>query len=209
MTLYSATLNYTGVYNQAICLEYCYQYYILEKCGCLDINVQPVLDLATVEMCAEFSDILCMREGFVEFYEGPTQKLKCLAACPEQCELTQFQTQQTFSQYSENFLKYISTTPKIGPLLHQFYNRTGGFDEDLIRHSITTVYIYFDKLAYKLFKEVPQMQMNDLISGIGGVLGLLLGASALSMFEIVSLIFELVLDVLVKNCRASSYIKKF
>lgn len=57
--------------------------------------------------------------------------------------------------------------------------------------------IYYPKLSYSFVSEQQQYTITDLISSIGGSLGLLLGASLLSLMEVVDLflrIFMIFLD---------------
>jgi hypothetical protein len=71
----------------------------------------------------------------------------------------------------------------------EFYNSSDNYD--LIKNSVATVYLFYDKLNYKVYQEVPQLTPLGLFSNIGGVIGLLLGASLLSTVEIVMLGFDL------------------
>ena len=51
--------------------------------------------------------------------------------------------------------------------------------------------VYFDSLDYTLIDQMPKMNMLDLISNIGGNLGLFIGVSFLSFAEIIELIIEI------------------
>ena len=53
------------------------------------------------------------------------------------------------------------------------------------------VYIYFGDLRYTLISQQPKTILADLVSNVGGTLGLFLGMSFLSFIEIVEIIFEL------------------
>ena len=55
----------------------------------------------------------------------------------------------------------------------------------------TDVYIYFGELKYTLISQQPKTILADLVSNVGGTLGLFLGMSFLSFIEIVEIIFEL------------------
>lgn len=189
-TLFNATIQYNGVYSQSICLEYCFQYYILNRCGCLGTNIQPDMNVQSADICSKIDEINCEYQGFVDFYEGSTGKLECLPMCPEECEVTEFETQLSFTRYSTNFLNYLANNPNVSSLIYEFYN-TSEIDESLIKMSITTIYVYYDKLTYTLYNEAARMNINDLFSSIGGILGLLMGASILSILEIVVLILQI------------------
>ena len=56
--------------------------------------------------------------------------------------------------------------------------------------------IHFDSLSYLNYDEYPTVGVYNLVSNIGGIIGLLLGMSLLSVFEIIEIfIFNIVLIV--------------
>lgn len=146
--MYIATLAYNGNYSQAICLEYCYQYYILNKCSCIDINIRPVEDLISSKICSNAKELTCLYEGFVEFYDYSIERTKCTLMCPEECETVYFEMHHSSTQYSTNFLDSLAQNPKIVPLMEMFYNVTN-LEQDLTRQSITTVSVFFNKPTYE------------------------------------------------------------
>jgi hypothetical protein len=52
------------------------------------------------------------------------------------------------------------------------------------------IYVYFDDLKYTLISEQPKFDFIDLVSNIGGSLGLFLGISFISFLELFEIIFE-------------------
>lgn len=193
-----ATLAYNGVYNQAICFEYCYQYYIWNKCGCLEINIEPAVGLDSSKMCSSIGEIICSHEGFVEFYEQANSKIECTRMCPEECVINNFEMQHSFTQYSENFKNYLAKNPKVKSLTSLLYN-VSQIDLELAKNSISTLFIYYNRLTYDFYQEVPQLGINDLLSRIGGVLGLLLGGSLLSVVEVLFLIFQILVNLIPRS----------
>ena len=65
-----------------------------------------------------------------------------------------------------------------------------------IEKEIASLYVYFDELKYIMTDQIPKMETANLISSIGGNLGLFLGLSICSFMEL----FELIC-LLVKNSR--------
>lgn len=51
--------------------------------------------------------------------------------------------------------------------------------------------VYFDDLNYKITYQIPKMYLFDLVSSIGGTMGLCLGMSFLSFFELIDLIYHM------------------
>ena len=52
----------------------------------------------------------------------------------------------------------------------------------------STVYLYFDSVSYLNYEESPSISVYNLISNIGGLIGLLLGMSLLSIFEVLEMV---------------------
>jgi hypothetical protein len=59
---------------------------------------------------------------------------------------------------------------------------------DELRKSVLSVCIYYSDFKYTLIKKEPKMIWTDLISDIGGIMGVFIGTSFLSFFEIVDVI---------------------
>ena len=74
------------------------------------------------------------------------------------------------------------------------YSTTTSFHwtESLNISSTLKFKIYFKELKYTLISQQPQMNLSDLISGIGGILGLFLGLSFLSFVEILEIGFQII-----------------
>ena len=49
--------------------------------------------------------------------------------------------------------------------------------------------VFYKNLNYVLITEKPNMELADLISNIGGILGVFLGVSFLSFIEIIEILF--------------------
>ncbi len=62
---------------------------------------------------------------------------------------------------------------------------------DELKSSVVYIRVYFDNMSYKIGYQIPKMYLFDLISSIGGTMGLCLGMSFLSIFEIFDLIYHL------------------
>jgi len=55
----------------------------------------------------------------------------------------------------------------------------------------TFVRIYFENLQFTVIEQIPKMKTSDFISNIGGVFGLFVGASFVSLFEIAEILIEM------------------
>jgi len=60
-----------------------------------------------------------------------------------------------------------------------------------IQYNYTRIKVNYKDLKYTLISQQPQMQFTDLVSNIGGLFGLFVGASFLSFFELTEMFIEL------------------
>ena len=72
--------------------------------------------------------------------------------------------------------------------------------DDYIRHNASTeVLIYYRSLKYTSIKQKEKVTIFDLISNLGGSLGLFIGLSFVSLFEIIEILMEVVFIVFRRN----------
>jgi len=57
------------------------------------------------------------------------------------------------------------------------------------------IYVYYSSLKYILITEQSQMHIIDLILNVGGTLGLFIGVSFVSLFEISEIILEIIMII--------------
>lgn len=77
-----------------------------------------------------------------------------------------------------------------------FNNRTNVTLEEL-RSNLLCISVFYSDLSYRKFYEIQKVDIIDLISNIGGTLGLFLGMSFLSFVEVI----DLLLNVLFSFCQ--------
>ncbi len=59
--------------------------------------------------------------------------------------------------------------------------------------------IFYRELKYTKFSEIPKIEVFSFISEIGGILGLFIGCSFVSLFEIAELLIEIFFSLISKN----------
>ncbi|XP_069098634.1 amiloride-sensitive sodium channel subunit gamma-2-like [Pleurodeles waltl] len=177
--------KYAAGYTREACKRTCAQMSIMEHCGCTHWEFaapkEPVypkcnLSLAGVRNCVELYE-----------FKFAHDDLNC--HCPLQCkeelyELTVSGSQWPSSSFIENFSKELK---EIGGQVSIIAN-----DPALIRDNFVKVVVYFKQLNYELIEQEPSMTEIDLISNMGGLVGLWVGFSVCTLVEF----FELLVDVL-------------
>jgi hypothetical protein len=60
-----------------------------------------------------------------------------------------------------------------------------------LNKNLIIIYVYYKELKYTLISQQPKTEIFDLISKIGGILGLFMGISFMSLIEILEILFEI------------------
>ena len=84
--------------------------------------------------------------------------------------------------------------PTVGPisnLTKNEYGLTKFMTYEQVQKSFMVIFVYYNDLKYTLISEEPKTELFILISEIGGILGLFLGISFLSFFELFEILFEI------------------
>ncbi|XP_063301279.1 amiloride-sensitive sodium channel subunit gamma-like [Pelobates fuscus] len=168
-------------YSREACKKSCAQAKMIKNCGCRmwEFPAPPGSDVPLCNI-SEPSVNDC-----VEMYEYKLSHDQLRCHCPLQCEeeifeLTLSSSQWPSSMYLDTFSKHLSS--RRGYQQHT----------ENIRDNVVKVVVYYQQLNYELIEEVPSMQLVDLFSSIGGLVGLWIGVSVCTVAEF----FELILNLL-------------
>ena len=61
-----------------------------------------------------------------------------------------------------------------------------------LQNNTLKLFVYYKNLKYSEIKQIPKTQFSDLVSQIGGTLGLFIGFKLLSCIEILQFLLEIV-----------------
>jgi hypothetical protein len=128
-------------------------------------------------------------DGFWDFYSdfvrGENKKV-CTPLCPLECDSIKYDTSISFTKFSENeFLSLFELNGTVNNLI--------------------SIDIYYENLEYTRISQLPKMDFFDMISNIGGDLGLFIGISFLSFAEIIEIFGEILIILFEKKESVSSY----
>ena len=87
----------------------------------------------------------------------------------------------------------ISSQSKTEYGLHKFNTY-----EEVNKH-LAVLYVYYKDLKYTFISQQPKVELFDLISNIGGILGLFLGVSFLTCVEFFEILFEIIYVLFLKK----------
>ncbi|RUS89854.1 hypothetical protein EGW08_002384 [Elysia chlorotica] len=165
-------------YSKLSCLKSCYQNNIMAQCGCAVpfYFVPPKADVCnmlnkTTEWC-----VTNLPDRFPDRFSA------CDQLCPQPCEETEYALSVSTSVWpSEKYEDFLST--KLGQT-NSLYTDTD------IEDDFTKIQIYYQDLIYTYIDQQKAYESMNLISDLGGQLGLWLGLSAITIGELCSFLFS-------------------
>lgn len=181
---YRSTFNLVGKYDQSMCVRLCQQNYIIQSCQCYHVsfpvyNYSIPCNLTQVEKCVKIA--------YASFLKSKLSQ-QCYYDCPGECRTTLFTTSLARSDFpSLYYAQLLVDKNKLDP------NPTRNFTTfDQIKKSVLAVNIYFEDISLVVLQEEPKLKVEQFASSIGGLVGLCIGASFLSIAELAELIFHIV-----------------
>ena len=189
--LYNMFLNSEYQYSQQACFVQCLQMQLIQKCNCTD---STMLYLFQVDDCSSSIEKVCLR-NFTKLTEGDSlnftgsDKLideQCMPLCPLECNATKLIPRVSAYQLTgEKYIEFINANEV---LKNDFVTQT--VDKTTAKDSMVCVSVFYDTFAYLYTKDTPQMDIVSLLANIGGNLGLFLGVSLFSMWEVIDVLIE-------------------
>ncbi|XP_071127326.1 acid-sensing ion channel 2-like [Mytilus edulis] len=181
---YVNPLKYYPYYSRAGCLLECRRNYIVEKCGC-----RAVTDPGNETLCTPAQTATCYYQHEVEFDSSGELKEQC--ECQISCEFT------TFDQS-------ISTALFPADVYYPPLQQIGYTD---IKNTILEARLYYDSLSYLFVESIPEYNPEDIVGILGGQMGIFLGASLLTVSELLEFVILAVIVIVRKFC-CSAFRKK-
>ncbi|CAF0856066.1 unnamed protein product [Brachionus calyciflorus] len=161
-------------YRSSICFDYCYQKLLISECGCNQVKFES--NFSSV-YCLSEEENKCLLKQYQKFNSGNYIRDNCIPKCPLECETMSFKKTISFSLYPND---------QADLELSKFYNlKEGKYSDD-----VALVNIYYDELGYTQMVELSTLDFPILLSNLGGIGGLFLGISVLSLIEILELLIE-------------------
>ena len=150
-------------YSQSMCISFCQLDKIGNNCTlrASSINAPNNMDNFCPDKRLNFlnSKKLLMDLAY-SYYYNEDFDAECAKYCPLECKKENYDVSLTKNDYySSNYWNYID------------------------------LYINYNSLSYLNYEESPSISVYNLVSNIGGAIGLLLGMSLLSIFEVLEMIF--------------------
>ena len=184
--VYNLIKNSSYVYDEQLCFKQCRQKFYLDNCNCTSARTLSLFD---APKCVLKDQLKCKdRISDVIFLnQNQTALDQCYAKCPLECDQAFLKTFTSHTKLvGDSFADYIRENRNLS---RDFLTKE--INSETARESIVKLYVFYDSLFYTMSVESPKTDLVMLMAYVGGILGLFLGVSVLSLCEIVELLIEI------------------
>ncbi|XP_019629867.1 PREDICTED: uncharacterized protein LOC109474096 [Branchiostoma belcheri] len=170
---------YGGRYTYETCQHSCLQAALLHECGCSDELIAINSTLCSVLNKTQE----CCRQDVRSRHEDGNLSCDCRQSCNEDSYALWLSSSLWPSDsYAWYVLENIHTRSQAQNL---------PLNPDELRQNLARIHVYFRDLNYELITENPTYTEESLLSGLGGLLGLYVGLSVITVFEFINLLVDL------------------
>ena len=168
------------------CLDLHFQSNIIEKCSCYNTGIYG---LNYSKPCLTSDDYVC-----ITFVNSQRDKLnQNCTQCPLECNSVKYELSTSFGEYpGKEYANNLVKNTVLNTILSNY-----SYEE--LKEKILAVNFYYSELRYTEITQTEQTSIMDLVCGIGGLLGLFVGASLLSLVELIEAFLALYLVLTKKN----------
>ncbi|XP_074049466.1 acid-sensing ion channel 3 [Macrotis lagotis] len=167
LTPWDPSLGPRTAYTLSGCRRDCEARFLARKCGCRMMYMP-----GTAPICSPQQYMDCARPNLDKMLRKDTA-----CSCPSPCKSTRYQKELSMVRIpSRASASYLA----------QKYNRS----EQYITENILVLDIFFEALNYETVEQKQAYDVADLLGDIGGQMGLFIGASLLTILEILDYLFE-------------------
>jgi len=166
--------------------DHCFSLYFKRgqsrMCNC---SIPTEWEVDGLESCRSSKYAQCLKEAYNKIIKEEF-KAKVLRECPAECDSVSYSKVVTSGEYGTP-AEIQSVLNRSGYLRERARERR----EDEVRNAVLYLRVFFEELRYTRVTEIPKISVADFVASIGGTIGLFLGMSFISSFELFILLFEM------------------
>ena len=181
--LYRKTLNNSYKYRQENCFDICACKELSEVCGC---TCPGVYETSAKDNCY---DKKCFKDK-LNYYDYINS---CSHFCPKECDSVSYSSTsssyfywQSITESDKKKYKKYAQQNDLDPMSYS------GVPPYSVEYMGMAVNMYLNDMKYTEISELAKVAGVDLVSNIGGCLGLFMGLSLLSLIEVLDFFVEVV-----------------
>ena len=125
----------------------------------------------------------------MKFFYDPGIPQNCHDQCPLECDSINYELRTSSADYPS--VVYANTLMDNPNIQAKYAANLSQMSYESLRRSMVQISVYYNNLGYDQYEEIAKMEVIDLVSNIGGTLGLFLGMSFLSFVEFLDIILQI------------------
>ncbi|EJD75109.1 amiloride-sensitive sodium channel family protein [Loa loa] len=171
-----SVLRRNSTYSSSACKMACIARYFVVNCGCIPLQYNI---LKEGRLCSpkEVFDCISNYREIANIVHNVTYSPLCQDCAPE-CELFIYFTQNSIIH------NILTSLNKYMENLQQHYKLS------YVRNNLATAHVFFASKKYKMYSQSTLSDLSSYLSKIGSDMGLFYGASVISLFELILLLFK-------------------
>jgi len=184
MTIINYIISSNRVYSQSDCFYQCSRLHALEESNCGCNSTLSLFDADCIRHFEKELEVTKCVDNFLHEFRKKFQFEKCQSYCPLECDSISYQISSHFEP--------LPTSGRISQKRKKEYG-LGRFETyEEVNKNYICLFVYYKELKYTLISQEPKTVTFNLVSSVGGILGLFLGISFISFIEL----FEIFLEVI-------------
>ncbi|XP_033634671.1 amiloride-sensitive sodium channel subunit gamma-like isoform X1 [Asterias rubens] len=194
-TIFSSFFN-VG-YSLEACQKDCLYRMIQDRCDCDDTRFRFFPDLDPC-LSTNASQVSCKETVELEY---ANEDFDC--SCTSPCQEASFEMTVSSAAWP-NSLFVDQVRQELMDISDVFKTKVRN-DQNFVQNNVLKLQVYYEQLNYEMIVHTPKYNFFGLISNLGGQVGLWIGISMCTVFEVVELLFDIVKLLLLKlMCHAKS-----
>jgi hypothetical protein len=204
--------NRNQKYHSSNCYSMCIQKYLGDVCSCqtryLDLVYYDEMKICYLNESLIDQEIECINTNFEKIIENSKYYFpEC--DCPIECEYNYYKYTISIAEYpTRQYSAYLMNSTLVKSIINKTHTLNDSMElYELLKKSVARVRIHYGESMQTFITEYAKTQLADLISSVGGILGLFLGLSFLSFIEIFDLLIQ-IFYVFIKHVKINNNSKK-
>lgn len=163
-------------------------YYRREQSSVCNCSIDTEWEVEGLESCRTSKYTKCLTDVYNNIiYETDDFNTKVLKECPEECDYTLYSKSVLVGDYGTP--AEVAIRLRSNDYLRERHPNSTWQE---VRDTILLLRVFYDELKYTHQSQIAKWGLADLVSALGGTLGVFMGMSLMSLFEIFTFLFEII-----------------
>lgn len=165
-------------YSRSNCLQLCQQKQTIDKINCYDMRLPRIFDSQPCRNKSAYNRLMNLT-----FLSS-----QCSDLCPQECQTVSFDVSVSYFDFP-TYLMYKGILMNNEQTLKKFF-KTDNITHEMFSNSLAAVNIHFNEIKITEMEEFAAMSFVELVSNVGGTIGLFIEFNLLAFVEFAEVVVE-------------------